>query len=327
MVIHKRINLSGWIKISRVQTGMVTALALWVGYASVQQLSIGVFSALGVIGLLVHIWGFMLNEIKDKDYDQRYSSTGHPLTSDEISTRHANIVAWLSGIVSVGFSYAVFGLNFGLILMLFSFIAGTMYNTYSKRHWWSNVYLSAWVLLLTFSGAAFAGSISIYTWLIGIALSIQIFVQVIEGDLKDIKGPEKTMAERAGVHCYGEVIKYPLWFRNGINILKMAELTLLGYVVYDNMQFSLLTDLVALTAFTIVASVFMATTTYYLTKKLDRDKIKKRSSIHELSSIIMFGITIYWLDNSSSILIALAPVVWYLLINKLMYSSSTNPDI
>jgi len=327
MVIHKRANLDGWIKISRIQTGMVTALSLWVGYASVEQLSIPVFGTLGIIGLLVHVWGFMLNEIKDKEYDERYSSTGHPLTSDEISTRHANIVAWLSGLIAVGISYIVFGLNFGLILMLFSFIAGTMYNIYSKQHWWSNVYLSAWVLLLTFSGAAFAGSFSIYTLFIGIALSIQIFVQVIEGDLKDIKGPENTMAERAGVKCYGEVIEYPLWFRNSINILKMVELSLLGYIVYDNLQFSLLSDLVALTAFTIIASIFIATTTLYLTKKLDRDEIKKRSSIHELSSIIMFGITIYWLDNSSSILIALAPVVWYILINKLMYSSSTNPDI
>jgi len=325
--MYKNIQLNKWIEVSRVQTGMVTALALWVGYASVQNMDLQTFGALGLIGLLVHVWGFILNEVNDKEYDERHSTSGNPLSSDEISTRHANIVAWVCGTIAITFSYIAFGSNIGLVLLLMSFIAGLFYNNYSKVHWWSNIYLSGWVLLLTFSGAAFAGSFNMYTWILGIALSIQIFVQVIEGDLKDILGPEKTMANHIGVECDGTVMDYPPMFRKGINVIKMVELGLLGYIVYDNISLANGQDILVLGGFTLVASVFLMTATFYLTGTLDRDKIKKRSSVHELSSVVMFGITAYWLDNSSAILIALAPVVWYLMINKMLYKESLNPDV
>jgi hypothetical protein len=284
---------------------------------------------LGIVGVLLHIWGFVLNEVKDKEYDERYSdSSGHPLAGGDISTTHASAVAWGAGGIAIAFSAVIFNSLFGIILLLMSFAAGTFYNIYSKQHWWSNAYLSAWVLLLTFSGAAFAGSFSVFTWAIGGALAIQIFVQVIEGDMKDILGPEHTMAERMGVKCDEEhIMSYPTRFRKAINVLKMVELGLVGYIVYANIDLTNILDIVILGVLSIFASIFIATTTYYLTARLDRDKIKKRSSIHELASVVMLGISSYWLDYQSAIFIALAPVVWYVLVNKILHSGAMNPDI
>jgi len=318
-----------WLKVGRIQTAMVTALALWTGYITVGELTPSTFVALGVVGVLLHIWGFVLNEVKDKEYDKRYSdSSGHPLAGDDISAVHATIVAWVAGGIAVTFCAIMFNSLFGIVLLLISFAAGTFYNVYSKQHWWSNAYLSIWVLLLTLSGAAFAGSFSIFTWIIGGALAIQIFVQVIEGDMKDILGPEHTMAEKMGVTCDSDnIMTYPTRFRKVINVLKMAELSLVGYIVYANIDTTNMLDIVVLGIFSIFASIFIATTTYYLTARLDRDKIKKRSSIHELASVMMLGISSYWLDYHSAIFIALAPVVWYVLVNKILHSGAINPDI
>lgn len=318
-----------WLKVGRIQTAMVTALALWVGYVTVADLTPTTFVALGVVGILLHTWGFVLNEVKDKEYDERYSdSSGHPLAGGDISTAHANAVAWVAGGIAVTFCTIIFNSLFGILLLLMSFAAGTFYNIYSKRHWWSNAYLSIWVLLLTLSGAAFAGSFSIFTWAIGGALAIQIFVQVIEGDMKDILGPEHTMAERMGVRCSSDnIMCYPSMFRKTINILKMIELGLVGYIVYANIDVTNRMDIAVLAILSIFACIFIATTTYYLTARMDRDKIKKRSSIHELASVMMLGISSYWLDYNSAIFIALAPVVWYVLVNKMLHSGAMNPDI
>jgi len=322
-------QLQQWMRVGRIQTAMVTALALWTGYITVGNMTPTVFVVLGVLGVLLHTWGFILNEVKDKEYDRRYSeASGHPLAGGDIKTSHASIVAWIAGIIALVLSVIMFDSLIGVLFLVMSFAAGTFYNVYSKTHWWSNAYLSAWVLLITFAGASFAGSFSVYTWLIGGALSIQIFVQVIEGDMKDIKGPERTMAERMGVVCDDEgVMHYPSRFRKAINILKMIELSLVGYIVYYNIEFINIADYAVFGVFSAIVCVFIATTTFYLTSRLDRDKIKKRSSIHELSSVLMLGLSAYWLDYKSAIFIAVAPIVWYILINKMLHSDGLNPDI
>lgn len=328
MRVGKADKFRKWLKVGRIQTAMVTALALWVGYISVSDLTPFSFIMLGVVGLLLHTWGFVLNEVNDKEYDRRYSDTGHPLAGDDIKASHASIVAWVAGGVAIVASAIAFNSLLGIVFLSLSFAAGTFYNVYSKKHWWSNAYLSMWVLLITFSGAAFAGSFSVYTWMIGGALAIQIFVQVIEGDMKDILGPEHTMAERMGVSCDEDhIMSYPSKFRKFINVLKMGELSLVGYIVYANIDISIMVDIIVLAIFSLIASVFIATTTFYLTPRLDRDKMKKRSSIHELASVMMLGISSYWLDYNSAIFIALAPVVWYVLVNKILHSGAMNPDI
>lgn len=324
--VHQQ-RLKEWVKISRVQTALVTALAIWLGYATVKPLDFSTFIILGIVGILIHIWGFMLNEVNDKEYDKEHSNEGHPLTNGYVNSSDASKVAWLCGAASLLIS--AFMLNtLGTILLLTSFIAGEAYNTFSKRHWWSNLYLSAWALLLSFAGAAYAGGFSIYTVALGLALSIQIFVQVIQGDMKDINSPEVTMAERAGVVCDSDnVMKYPSAFRKGINVLKAIEGALVYYVVITNINTGNTLDMVIFTLFALASAIFISTSTFYMTATLDRDKIKRRSSIHELSAILMIGISSYWLDYASAIVIALAPIVWYALFNKLLHSGTLNPDI
>jgi len=321
-------NIKQWLELSRLQTALVTTLALWIGYTTVAQLTIGTFLGLGFVGISVHLWGFIANEVNDKNYDEKYGeSSDHILTTGNISEAQASIVAWTFGASAILFSAVVYGSLLGLALIVTSFGAGSLYNKYSKKHWWSNVYLSAWVLLLTLSGAAFAGEFSLYTWLMAGALAIQIFLQVVEGDIKDITGPEQSLAEKLGVKCDGTYIEYPHGFRKLITTLKLTELGLASYIVYAGVDQSKIMDVAVLSIFIIIASLFISTSTLYLTARFDRDVIKKQSSIHELSSVLMLGVTSYWLDHNSAIFIALAPVVWYLLINKLLHSGTLNPDV
>jgi len=321
-------NFRQWLELSRLQTALVTTLALWIGYTTVAQLTVGTFLGLGFVGISVHLWGFILNEVNDKDYDKKYGDVNeHALNTSSISEAQASLVAWAFGALAILFSAVAYKSFLGLALIVTSFAAGSLYNRYSKKHWWSNVYLSAWVLLLTLSGAAFAGEFSIYTWSMAGALAIQIFLQVVEGDIKDITGPEQSLAEKLGVKCDGTYIEYPHGFRQFITTLKLTELGLVSYIVYTGVDQSRIIDIVVLGIFITIASLFIATSTLYLTARFDRDTIKKRSSMHELSSVLMLGVTSYWLDHNSAIFIALAPVVWYLLINKLLHSGTLNPDV
>lgn len=319
-----------WVKVTRVQTALVTALALWVGYLSVNPFGLETFIKLTLIGVLVHVWGFTLNEVKDKEYDMMNSDASqHPLAQGLIDDKDARLAARLSGGAAIVLSSFFFNSLVGNILLIMSFAAGLAYNFYSKKHWWSNLYLSAWVVLVALSGAAYAGQFSTYTWIVGLALAIQIFVQVIEGDMKDLLGPEDTFAGHMGVSCEGEdkAVKYPNFFRRGVTGLKLIELALLSFMVYELFNQSSLVDYVVLVGFITFAGIFVATSTFYFTGRFDRDKIKKRSSVHELSSILMIGVSTYWLHQNAAILIASMPVIWYVVFNKVLHSSSLNPDI
>lgn len=326
--IAKRAKL--WIKVTRVQTALVTALALWIGYVSVSQVDLETFIKLTIVGVLVHIWGFTLNEVKDKEYDKENSEEGqHPLAQGLIDEEDARLAARMCGGAAIVLSSFFFNSLVGNILLILSFGAGLAYNFYSKDHWWSNLYLSAWVALIALAGAAYAGQFSMYTWIVGLALAIQIFVQVIEGDMKDLLGTEKTFAGHVGVECEGEgeVVRYPNFFRRGITGLKLVELSLVSYMIYELFNQNSVMEYVVLAGFILFAGIFVATSTYYFMGRMDRDKIKKRSSIHELSSVLMIGMSTFWLHYNAAILIASLPVIWYVMFNKLTHSSALNPDI
>jgi len=327
--MNKR-NLKQWLKTSRLQTALVTSFALWIGYMTVGNISIQTFIVLGILGVLLHVWGFVMNEVQDAEYDRMNGdSDGHPLAQGMLDKRSATILSWGCGIVALVLSLIYFSSLLGSLALLASFGAGIAYNYYSKKHWWSNVYLSMWIACIVFSGAAFAGSFTIYTWMLAAALAIQLFVQVIEGDLKDILGPENTFAEHMGVQCENDTtpVKYPAGFRQGIMGLKLVELVLVSFVVYSGISVDNTTHIFVLGTFIVLASAFVMTSTYYLTTFIDRDEIKRRSSMHELSSILMIGVSSYWLNNTVAIFVAIAPVIWYAMFNKLLHSGTLNPDV
>lgn len=344
-------NVVNWIKTMRLQTGLVTALALWVGYVSVAPLTVESTLILTAIGLSFHIFGFTLNEVKDADYDSSIGNGSvHPIARGEVSQEVARRIAWGAYFTSVLISLVSPFSPRGTLVLVLSVIPAYLYDKYSKTHWWSNIYLSTWAGMMVFSGALHAGTPNIITAaLIGV-ISIQIFVQVMQGDLKDLTGDEESVCRTLGVDLkssnhyindkvdigldhdqfnidQGGVITYTKKFVGLVYSMKAIEISLLLFVVY--------TFIDDITGYTAVFSAlyfltfisFVTSLSMFMVWVYNRDYIKKYSSLHELSAIVLVGLTVSTIDPRSGVVIAVAPVVWYIVVNQLLHSGALNPDV
>jgi len=346
-----RTKVINWIKTTRVQTAMVTALALWIGHITVSPLTVQSAIILGSVGLLVHIWGFTLNEVEDYKYDAQHGeANGHPIAQGKVHAGIARYFAWGAGIIAVAISALSPYPIMATVVLIASFLPGYAYNKWSKQHWWSGGYLSVWASLMVVSGAIHAGVPNYLTTAAAVAVGIQIFVQVLEGDLKDMDGPENTLVSVLGVkvdkmkgtlydsemgglreHNGGsskcDVIKYTKKFTFGIYFIKGVEIALLTFIVSQTTSLTgdLMLEYLALFMFSAIA--FFYTLSLLMVYAHDRDEIKQKSSVHELTSIVVLGVSVMGLHTSGALLIILAPITWYLCVNHTIHSNALNPDI
>jgi hypothetical protein len=337
-----------WAKTTRIQTAMVTSLAIWLGWLSSRPITLDVVVVLTVIGLLVHVWGFTMNEIHDYEHDRKnHTGSGHPIAQGLVDKGHASLVSSLSGIGSVVIA-SIANLNtMGVIFLGLSFIPGYMYNKWSKEHWWSNIYLSLWAILMVLSGAGFAGQFTQTTYVLSVVLGIQIFVQVIEGDIKDIVNGENTFTQACGVDVVqvqgvhlstdnkviqngkspSSLIQYSVLFTAIIYGLKLIQLGLLIHVATTGSALYSYGMYIWIAVMAVLSISFITTVSMFLVYNFDRDYIKKKSSIHEITSIFLIAASVYPISKTGSILILVVPPLWYFFVNVLVHSGMTNPDI
>lgn len=348
--LQVRYRLGKWIKTMRVQTALVTSLAIWGGYITVSPLTFESAVILGFIGLQYHIFGFTMNEVEDYKYDASIGNgSEHPIAKGEVHAGLARYVSWiafmLSIVISVLSGYSIYG---SIVLML-AVIPALMYNKYSKVHWWSNIYLTIWAMMMVIAGALHAGTPNTISYVLAVAIGIQIFIQVIEGDLKDIAGTERSICDVLGVELKSteefingkddisfstiesaesvDVISYTRKFSALVYGLKSVELVILVYVasIFTSMNMSMIRPYILV--YFIISIVFITSISMLTVYLYQRDKVKKMSSIHELSAIVLIGASLYPIQHNAGILIAIAPILWYIGVNKVIHSGPLNPDI
>lgn len=334
--------LKSWVKTTRIQTAMVTTLALWAGYITITGFNIYSFIALTVIGLCSHISGFTQNEVFDYEYDKKYGEAkGHPIANGIISRSSAMYLVYITTVLSIIFMYLISHSIYATLAISISHIFGYMYNKNCKKQWWSNIYLSCWVFCVVIAGALYAGVPNIDTILLAIAISIQIFTQVMEGDIKDITGPENTMVGKLGTKVLRN--KYQLTDDNGetidskVDIIKYSRKTSLLFMVLKLIELIVLIlaifdariapNFIYVGILYISSMFFIYTAHQVLYPIMNRDIIKKKSAIHELTSIFVIGIAIWSFSKIGAIVAIVIPILWYILVNYTLHSSSLAADI
>lgn len=346
-----RTKILNWVKTSRVQTAMVTTLALWIGYITVSNLTIRSAVILGVIGLLVHLWGFTLNEVEDYQYDAEHGDLdGHPIAQGKVHAGTARYFAWMAGIAAVGVSALSPYPIAATVILVASFAPGYAYNKWSKTHWWSNMYLAMWASLMVLAGALYAGAPNILTSAAAIAVGIQIFIQVVEGDLKDIRADERSLTEQFGVvlrpiksNVYNSVpetlpgepsecnkcnvVKYPSAFTAFVYTVKIIEVALLLFIVSETMRVDAPVSPIYIALLMLVGIAFFYSLSLLMVLRFDRDRIKRMSSVHELVSVVALGLAVFGLQMNGALLIIIAPIFWYLCVNYTIHSGALNPDV
>lgn len=191
-------HLGKWLALVRIQSLPVTLIPVCIGYITVAE-TLLTPSIVGLVAVtsVGHFTFYAMNDLFDYKEDLENKDDSKPLLSDELSYEEAQ-----KGIMALlAFTVGVAGLLFEPFTFMMYATActlGLIYNTRSKKDWYSGLYLSAWAFPITYTGSLYAGGINRVTVSVAVIVAVQMLIITILGDMKDIDAQEPSIPKRLG---------------------------------------------------------------------------------------------------------------------------------
>lgn len=307
-------TLRGTLSLVSIPSTPVTVVTLLIGYASVEGtiLNSDIWRLI-FVGALGH-WGFYsMNDIMDYSWDYLDERDTKPLVSGDAPFTWAAIVCSMMLVMMIAFAIEYYPLSSVFTLFLAS-IFGALYNSRSKKDWFSGLYLSAWGSLIVSTGALYSGGFTGASIIISIIISVHMLWMTIIGDLKDIGKDEESIPERFDCELRNvDGYKY-IWTSARFNsvaslilILEIIHLVLLP--ISDGLH---LFDTVFVYIALIGGILIMLSSDKVLyQKQFTEDKMKKDIAKHELITVIaVIAVSISFMGLTSAVIIILGTSLW-----------------
>lgn len=328
-------KIISYLQLFRLQTAAVTAITPVIGGLLMNQREPLSLLVLFVIGLLYHIFGFVLNEYIDIEVDKKSADLKKkPLVSGAISKS----TALFSIIVSSGGACILlvfFQSALPIVLFIIALFLGTLYDIYGKKILGSDFVLAGGFFFLCLTGASTTSiSFSPLVYLVGLLYFFQIvFNNAVEGGLKDIDhdalGGAKTLATRAGVRvCKGMLQTTTTFsiFAYSVRLIFFGLLVVLGMQPElafwgGNIFLQFLTVLLGLI---VVITVYL----FIRNRHFNRGQLKRLFSIHEMASYFLLLIVLSPLFGLKvALILIIIPTCWYLVLNIVLYGKLLQPQV
>ncbi len=330
-------NLLEYLRLLRFHTSAATASAPLIGGLIAGQREIIPLFVLLVIGILYHIYGFVLNEYIDIEVDKKSIELHKkPLVSGSIPVKHAGFIVLFSSIFACVLTIVIFQKLLPIIFLLFAIVLGGIYDVFGKRIIGSDFILGiGFFFICLFGVSTFSSNFTTIIYIVCLAYFLHIvFNNAVEGGLKDVYHDSlagaKTTATRMGVKVKeGKLIvtKKFLGFAYIINIIFIAFVFLL--IFEQNQHFSFDRYLVQISILVILTAILLYSMYKFLhTKTYDRSKLKKLFSVHEMISYFMLLIALSpILGLEITLFLMLLPSTWYLIFNGILYGKFLQPQV
>jgi len=331
-----------YLVLSRIQTASVTALAPVIGILSTGMGTIEVCILYFIIGLLVHIYGFVLNEWADYIYDCKADYLkSKPLVAGTISRNSALALALFSMVVA--YILVVFTTKniLSLPLMLISLICGGVYDLKGKRIIGSDFILATWAFTFTLAaGLSVLPNVSMLDippmlTLVSILGAIQVlFNNSVEGGIKDLEQDRSSGARTWMLFLGSKVVNEELklsfssiafaYLTKSIFFFFVISPVIFKLVIFSDFEFfaySILTTLFS-------SAMFFTMPKFMFVKKYDREKLKKIFSAHEVATFFLISTVIIPLIGLGyALILMLIPLAWYVITNLLLYGKALQPQV
>lgn len=324
-----------FLQLFRLQTAAVTATTPVIGGLVMNQREPFPLLVLFLVGLLYHIFGFVLNEYIDIEVDKKSADLKEkPLVSGAITKNTALSVVVIS-LVGACALLTFFQSVFPFIFFLVALLLGALYDTYGKKMPGFDFILAGGFFFLCLTGASTVSfSFPLLVYLVCLLYFFQIvFNNAVEGGLKDIDhdalGGAKTIATRMGVHINNGVLQAPLPFRIFAYTTQLAFFgTLIVLAMQPELSFwksnIFVQFIVILLGLAIVATSYLFMRSFLF----HRGQLKRLFSVHEMTSYFLvlvvlsplFGLVI-------TLILIIIPTCWYLALNVILYGKLLQPQV
>jgi 4-hydroxybenzoate polyprenyltransferase len=340
-------KIKAYLRLIRIHTIIATGLTPSLGaFATYSVLKdklipddiIQIFIPLFLVGIIIHIFGEILNDYMDYDIDKaNIELSEKPLVSGDVSKRSA-----LIGLI-LCFVFLIIVIIFSkfsilcLILFIIGATTGIIYQLISKKWLHSAVLLALYVFFIILFGAAYAGaydnilSIPPLVYVLSILGFFQLWINTaILGHLKDIKNDSeygaKTFPMLFGVKIEGDgktpKLIIPMSFRTLVIFIQIinlfvAFLPIIYYKKFYDSGVNLFLLSFSLILISIIILVSMIKTMWF--RLFERNKLMKVMAVREIATYFFAPVLLLPLIGGVIALIYIFfPLIWFFIVNKLI---------
>lgn len=331
-----------YLKLFRLQTGATTALAPVIGYLvlAAQTGYAIIFSEillLYVIGILMHIFVFVLNEYIDVDVDRLSADlAGKPLVKGTISTSAALGLAFAAMIIAYILALLFFFNPWPIIMLTLAFEFGAIYDIFGKRFAGSDFTLALWIFFFCIFGASVVSHryTGILYLVAGLGFFQILFNNAVEGGIKDsdhdATAGAHTLAHTLGVRVKNRKLIIPGPFKVVSYAIKLGYVSIVVILVYFSLiKFRGIFDYFHFIVIVLLLIIILTTLHKFLNETtFRRDKLKRIFSIHEIATFYLSALILLQLIGLVPVLgLLILPLGWYIILNIILYGKPLEPKV
>lgn len=288
-----------------------------------------------LIGLFGHIFGYTLNEYVDVEVDKKLSyKIRKPLVSGVIPKKHALIISFLACAVVYFLTLFFFFSLLSIVLLTVALISTMIYDFYGKKIPFSDFVVAGTLgIFLLFGASTVSSSFPNVIFIASLVFFFDVvFMNFVEGGLKDIdhdsSAGAKTMASRMGVSVRDNKLIIPIGFKifgYSLRIIYFILILSIGFQPESNLWYSDFNALHIIVGF-LTLLVILSSHKLLHYPVFDKTKMYKLFAITNISSVTLLLMMLYPLLGPWVILtLFLLPLLWYTILNRLMYEKALQP--
>lgn len=349
-------KIKAYLRLIRIHSLPVTALTPLLGACATftifkgdifHQEHLFILFSLFIVGIIIHIFGEILNDYMDVDIDRSNPELSNkPLVSGEISKKGALISIFISFIVLIFvFIFSKFH-PLSILIFVIAAVTGIIYQLISKKWLHSAILLAAWAFFIILFGGVYAGkyqnlfNVPVLVYIISIMGFFHLWMNTaILGHLKDVKNDAeygiKTFPVRFGVRVIddGKIPKLiiPMNFRIMVIIIQIINLIvaftpIIFYKrIYDGeINIFLLSSGLLFLSFMILGSQYKI----LWHTIFQRNKLMRMMAIREIGTYFLAIVLISPLISWVLLLVFIfLPLIWFIIINKIFTGNAMQPPI
>ena len=335
--MNEKSKLFQYLRLLRPQAAAMTASVLLIGALVMGMRDPFLLFILFIIGVLSHIFGFVLNEYADVEVDKKSKELlKKPLVSGIIPKKNALIIVILSAIIAYSLTIIIFKSLYPIIILTIAAIFAGIYNLYGKKIPGSEFFVSAGLgIFCLFAASTVSLDFTNVIYLIALLIFVDgVFIHAVEGGLKDADHDylEKatTLPTLMGIKVKNGILILPKIYKVFAYLLKIVFLiliVLLGLQPEINLWGSNKYILQIIVVFLLVM-IFLITYKFLNIKIFDRSKMKKLyAGLNSAALALIFIMLIPIIEIEIIIVLLIMPITWYMICNKILYGKALEPRV
>lgn len=330
-------KILNYFRLLRFHSGASTPLPPIIASLLQGQKNIYSLAIIFLIGILCHIYGFVLNEYADLKVDKKASYLKNkPLVSGVIPKEHALYISMTACVFALILTIIFFPNPLTILILLTSIILSGLYDIFGKKITGSDFILAGGFFFFCLFGASTVSTN--FTNLVYILCVLSfldiLYFNAVSGGIKDVDhdylAGARTLATVMGAKVKNGVLFVTKKFEAFGYSIKIAYIGLIIYLgsLPDNKIW--LTDnyILQIVLILLIFTIFISIYKMFKISTFDRSKLKRILAVHEISTYVIVPVVFLpFIGIETTLVLIFFPFTWFVTMNYVLYGTLVQPQV